>query len=1008
MMKRTLQHTPYRFFLLAISLFLIAHGSNAQAQRNITGTVNDEQGAGLSGVTITESSGKRYYTEADGSFTISFPATSPLTFSREGYLEQNVSFSDSTTTLTIMLASGPQKHRVDVAYGQQEYDGVTAAISSVGGDVMRKTPVPALSNTLYGRLPGLTVLQGSGEPGYDVPFISVRGLGTYQNAGFLVFVDGFEASFDQMAVEEIERVSVLKDAAALALYGIRGANGALLVTTKRGEQGKTKINFNARTGWQKPTRLPEFVNAYDYARLYNEALTNDGMPARYTAQDLEAYRSGSDPYLHPDVNWYDEVLRKSAPMREYSITFSGGNKGMKYFLLLGHLHNQGLYANTDKDREENSNADFKRYNFRSNIDIQLSNIVSASIDLGGRIEDRSYPNYNGVALWENMARYPANVYPVRNPNGSWGGNAIYPNNPVASVLGRGFASTHDRNLMATLRLTEKLDFITKGLSIGQALSFNNWHRGNYNKTRDFAAYELSKGMAQDGSDSIIYTMHGTETDFAIDESANDQWNRTNVQVSINYDRQFGEHALNAMLLYHQDVLQVSGNNVPYANQSVMGRIHYGLRSKYFAELSFSYSGSERFKKGNRFGFFPALSGAWIISRESFLQNNTVVSFLKARGSVGLTGNDRLAGSRFAYAQDYYYSGNYSLGNNNTPWGTIMEGPLGNEDISWEKSMKYNIGVEGTLFSKLNFTADFFYERRTDILATSDATVPAYVGVATAFENLGTVRNHGVELALQYNGKAGDLEYFVGGNTFFARNKILEMNEVTRAEDYLYRTGHSIIQPFGLEAIGFFEESDFDPSGELKGGIPVQKFTPVKPGDIRYKDQNDDMIVDDNDEIAIGHTNIPEITYAITLGARYKGFDFELFFQGIANRDVYLNGSYFWALVNDNNIPVSALGRWTPDNAASATYPRLTTLPNDNNYRRSTFWMKSGSVLRLRNVELGYTLPARAIRRSGLSQVRLYVNAVNPFTWDKVDAMDAENLSGYPVMKSYNIGIRVQL
>ncbi|WP_214229439.1 TonB-dependent receptor [Pedobacter sp. B4-66] len=891
----------------------------------------------------------------------------------------------------------PFGEKINVAYGQQYARALTSAISTVNSTVLRKTPATTLSNTLYGRLPGLTMLQGSGEPGYDAPSaMLIRGNGTFQNSGFPVFVDGFESSLDQLAVDEVETVSVLKDAAALALYGIRGANGAIIVTTKRGQAGKTKITFNAQTGLQKPTQLPDFVGSYDYARLYNQALTNDGLPSRYSPADLDAYQSGSDPYLHPDVNWYDEVLRKNAPFSNYNLSFSGGGNNAKYFILLGYMNSKGLYANTDEDRAENSNADYNRYNFRSNIDLKLNKIVSASFDIGGRVEDRFFPNYNGTALWENMAKYPANAYPVRNPNNSWGGNGIYRDNPVASVLGGGWTSSNDRNLNATMRLTEDLGFLLKGLTFNQAFSLNNWYRANRNRTRSIGVYELS-GTETD----YTYRQHGTTSDFAVNRSGNDQWNRTNFQTALNYDRHWNNHEFSGMLMYHQDVYKVSGNEVPYATQNLAGRLNYSYKSKYFTELGFSYSGSENFPAGNRFGFFPTLSAAWILSEEDFLKNSSAINFLKVRGSAGLVGNDRLVGSRFAYAQNYFYSGGYNFGQDNTSYGVIMEGPLGNPNLSWEKSMKYNLGLEGNVLKKVDFSLDLFYENRKDILATNDAVVPSYVGVGMPYQNLGRVSNRGFEFDLKYTDQIGDFNYFIKAGAFYAQNKILEMSEVIRAEDYLYRTGHQVGQPFGLEALGFFkDQNDIDNS-------PLQTFTPVKPGDLKYKDQNGDHVINENDEIAIGKGWTPQITYTATLGANYKGFDLELFFQGITRRNVYLSGTYFWALQNDANIPELALNSWTPETSGNATYPRLSTLPNANNYRPSTFWAKSGGVLRLRNVELGYTFPTRLLSKARISNVRTFVSAVNAFTWDKIKSVDPESLTGYPPLKSFNVGINVQ-
>ncbi|MBD1432190.1 TonB-dependent receptor [Sphingobacterium sp. DN00404] len=994
-----------KHILMTILLLSCLFSHDASAQELIKGRVVDQFGYGLAFVDIYDLNDEIVtQTDESGGFSITDVHTDVLVFRLEGYLPIREKIDRGQGDMTLEMVQDIRTADINVAFTKQQALGSTAAISSVSSADMNKTFVPNLANTLFGRLPGLTVMQGSGEPGYDSPNMLIRGQGTYQDNGFLVFVDGLETSFEHLSVHEVQSVSVLKDAAALSQFGIRGANGALWVTTKRGEVGKTRITLDARNGWQSPVALPSFVGSFDYASLYNEALQNDGLSPRYTDQDLEAYRTGSDPYLYPDVNWYDEVLRKSAPQRDINLTFSGGGNTARYFVLLGYNRTEGLYDNTDSKRIENSNADFQRYNFRANVDMQLSQYVTASMDLGGRVEDRAFPNFNGGDLWNNMARFPANAYPVRNPNNSWGGNALFFDNPVASVLDRGLNTTTDRNLLANLQLVEKLDFITEGLSLRQAVAFNNWHRGHYDKTRNIAVYEITGKTNGTAGEEYTYRQHGTRTDLAVNQGGNNQWNRTNLQFSAHYDRSFGLNALSAQVMYYQDLYQTSGNNVPYATQNIMGRVHYGYNDTYFAELGFSYSGSERFPPGKRFGFFPSLSTAWIVSNESFLKDNQTINFLKARASVGLLGNDRLIGQRFAYRQDYYYDGSYHFGPDYNGFGTVVEGVAGNPNISWEKSLQTNIGVEATLFHKLNISLDAFYENRWDILASGDATVPGYVGISSGYFNYGKVKNIGGEAVLTFSDKIGDLTYQVGGSVFYTRNKILEMNEVVRAESYLYQTGQQVGQPFGLQAVGFWQTGDFDASGNVLNGLPVSTFSRVQPGDIRYVDQNNDGLINENDFVPIGHSNNPSLTYTFNIGAAYKGFDVSAFLHGIGERSIFMNGTYFFALQNDNNIPSIAMNRWTVENAANADYPRLSTLPNDNNYNTSTFWMRSGSAIRLRNVELGYTLPGRLQDQARLKDFRIYVNGVNLWTSAPINGFDPEYIGGYPPLKSYNIGL----
>ncbi|GAA0549334.1 SusC/RagA family TonB-linked outer membrane protein [Chitinophaga japonensis] len=889
-----------------------------------------------------------------------------------------------------------------VAYAEQPRWKTTAAIAGISGEELRRSSVPTLSNALFGRLPGLTVMQGNGEPGYDAPSMLVRGISSYRGTRLLTFVDGFESPFDQFAADEIASITVLKDAAATAMYGIRGANGVLLVTTKRGFVGKPRIAFSAQTGWQSPLRLPDFLGAYDYARLYNEALQQEGRAPRYSQADLDAYRAGNDPYFHPNVNWYDEVLKKTAPTANYNLNIRGGNNNARYFVLLNVLKNTGLYKNTDPEKEESANASFLRYNFRSNVDINVTRRLSASLDLAGRVEDRTYPGTDAPTLWYNMMLIPPNAFPVRNPDESYGGTSVYRNNPVGLVLGTGVASTHDRSLQATMRLNYRLDQLAEGLVASAAVSFNNWFRGNDDKTKEFAVFQLSRNTAGD----TVYTKFGDNTPVAVNDWQNDQWRRTNALLSLAYDRSFGQQEVNALLQYQQDVYTISGNNVPYAHQGIAGRVTYAYKRKYIGEFTFGYSGSENFPKGSRFGFFPALSAGWVLSEESFLQPQAAwLDFLKLRASWGLTGNDQVGGRRFPYNQYYSGGAGYYFGTDNHAASGIDEGSLANPGITWETSRRLNAGLDAVLLrNRITFTLDVFDEKRYDILAERNSSVPGYIGVGLPAENVGSVRNRGLELQLGYRRPAGKRGpgYFVEASAAYARNKILYMAEVQQPYAYLNRTGQRVNQPFGLQAIGFFRnEADIAAS-------PQQVFAPVRPGDIKYKDQNGDNIIDIYDEVAIGHPFVPEWTFGLHLGLQYKGFDLDAFFQGVANRSVMLQGPLVWAFVNNAGAPPMAQGRWTPETAATATYPRLTTAPNDNNYRSADFWQRDGSFIKLRNIELGYTLPLSLTRLVKLDHARVYVNAVNLFTLDHVKIADPEVLYGYPVMRSVNAGLRLEL
>jgi TonB-linked SusC/RagA family outer membrane protein len=894
---------------------------------------------------------------------------------------------------------------VPVAFGFQHKDQVTGAISSVSSGEMRKTQTSTLSNTLFGRLPGVVAVHRAGAPGYDEANLYIRGQHTFQDNGYLVLLDGFQVDgFNQVAADEIESVSVLKDAAALALYGIKGANGAILITTKRGKASdKVNIGFNARYGYQTPAQLPEFAGSYDYARLYNEALINDGQQPLYTESQLNGYRDGTDPYLYPDVNWYDEVLRGGSPIQDYSLTFNGGSDAARYFLMMGYMNNQGLYAGTDQ--KNNSNINFDRFNFRANVDFNITRRLSIQAGLGGSIEDRKFPPITTESLWQNMATYAPNLYPVRTPFGRITGTAAFPNNPAGYILEKGYQSRHNRNLQATVKVIEKLDFITEGLSAFGVVSLNSTFANAYDKTRNYAYFEPIRTLSNAGTDSVYYLQRGTDSDLTvISNSGNAETNRTNFQGGLNFDRTFGNHAFSVLAMYHQDVYAILNNPASFAMKNIMGRVNYGFREKYFVEFGFSYSGTDNYAPGKRFGFFPAISAAWLIHKENFWNGNAIVNSLKVRASAGMVGNDRGAG-RFSYNQYWGTSANqgYYFGTGQTFTNALVQLGAANPDITWEKALLYNFGVETTLLNrKLSLSADFFYEDRYDILVSMGNVTPSISGISSPVENRGNVVNYGTEISATFRNEVGNVAYFLGGQFSFARNKIIENYEVPRKEAYSSRKQHPVSQYFGLEAIGFFkDESDILAS-------PAQTFALVKPGDLKYKDQNGDNIIDINDEIAIGHHSYPTIGYSFNAGIAYRGFDLEALFQGNANRSVNLDGYMFWPFANNANISTwAAEGHWTPETHAQATFPRLTTQPNANNYRSSTFWVRDVNTLRLRNLEFGYTLSNKQFLKTRIENMRIYVAASNLFTWDDLDIVDVdpETLSrGYPVMKTYTVGL----
>ncbi len=901
-------------------------------------------------------------------------------------------------------------------------DNNTGAISTVTGETLYKTPAPNITNTLYGLLSGLTVTQGSGEPGYDNARWLIRGIGSYGVGGYNVckiFVDGFEVNanyFTYLSPAEIESVSVLKDAASLATFGMRGANGVIWIQTKRGKIGKPTIQVQFRSGMQSPVKINKPLDSYNFANLYNQAVSNDnGMEwtPKYSASQLQAYQNGTGT----NVDWYKQVLKNNGSYTDADLTFAGGNVNAKYNVVLDYANQGGLYNVPNAD--QTSNEKLNRYNLRANLDFNMFNIFEASIDLGGRLEERKAPNYSTYNLMNDLSRYPSNIYPVHDGDTTnYSGTTLYPNNPVGSIQGLGWASSHTRILQSNFGLKEKLDFITKGLYLNEAFSFNAYSLSTYNKTKNYARFINGATTTTDLTTSIVASGYGS--------AGQEDW-RQGI-ITLGYERQFGVHSITSAVNFHQSDYKGDGFfGYKYHYQNYSGRLNYSYDSRYVAEFGFSYFGNDAYAPGNQWGFYPAISGAWIVSNESFLKSNPVVSYFKIRTSVGKTGGSDAGATgnlssyssngRYLYQQYYGASiGQFYTGNTTPTWANTLS-PLfiPNKNAFAEKSLKYNIGADITMFKKLTASIDVFMDQRSDIL-TLDNSLMGYYGNNYYISNVGKMTNKGFEVNTSYSDKIGEVGFSINGMASYSKNKIDYMAEVTPAYSYNAQTGRSYATPIGLEALGYFQMSDFNADGSLKSGIPVPAFGAVQPGDIRYKDLNNDGYVDQTDVTSIGKSPFPELTYAFGGSVNYKGFDLNILFQGTYGSSANLLGSSYnqvGAFVNNGNAFDIAKGAWAYfptqgiDTRASATYPRLTTQGNTNNYRNSSFWMKNSDFLRIRNIEMSYSFNNQFLNKCSLSKLKVFVNATNPVTWSsllKDYHIDPEVMSGYPALKSINVGL----
>jgi len=926
-------------------------------------------------------------------------------------------YAQTTPADTVKVQQSGSDKLVDLGMRSEKQWRTTAATYTITGDDLARTSAANLLNALQGRIPGLTVVTGSGEPGYDNPTLYIRGVSSWNVGGnrLAIYLDGFPVdlgALTPLSAYEVESVTILKDAAANAIYGLQGGTGVLSVRTKKGYQSeRIQITANGRYSVMTPIQLPQVMNAYDYTRLYNQALANDGLPAKYPNPDL--YKAANDP-VHPNVNWYDEVLKKTSILQDYNLTFRGGSDKARYFVLMGYTDYSGIYKNADAiDVDYGTNAKYKRINLRANVDLQLSKNLSVGVNLSGITEDRTTPNgFSAATVFNNLSRIPAAAFPVKNPDNTWGTNGVYGFNPVQLLQQSGSYNSHARNLQTALNITERLDHIVKGLSLNGLISFNNQYTGTYQKIFTVKSAELLKDVNDqailDAKGNYTYKTFGAISQ-SISDGGNQHWQHNTVQVGVNYNRGFGDHTFSGAVQARRENYTHEGQVYAVRTQGLFSYLTYDYKGKYIVDISGSYSGAADFAPGSQYGFFPAVGAGWILTNEQFLQNQQVVNFLKLRASYGKTGNIN-EDNRFLF-EKWAVSGNgwYTGADAGSSQGGRLEGANPNTAFTWEAKTAVNFGVEAQLLNKLSFTADVFHEKRTGILQ-APANVPIFTGFRFQRLNTGVAENKGFEAALTWKDKAGDFEYYAGATGAFARNKILEMAQDAQPNAYLYNQGYRINQMRGLQWAGFYQQADFDANGVLKEGVVKTSYTVPKPGDLKFVDQDGNGVVNEYDIVPMKFTKLPEITLGFNLGFKYKGFDMDAFLQAVMNRTISLLDDaydYTHPFVNNNNITIFSKNAWTPENAATATTPRLSTFNNVNNNVSSDFWMRNGNFLKLRSLELGYTFPKKGFLKK-MNTLRVFLIGNNLFTIDKLDDMEAERLSmGYPLMKSYSFGLNAR-
>lgn len=1033
-MSNNIFHKIFFTFILV----LLTLGASAQGKFTVTGKVVDTKGEAAIGASIMEKGTKNgTMVDLNGNFKLlvnSSKATLVVTY--VGYKTQEVQISGrSSVNITMEEDSKLLNEVVVVGYGAQKKESVIGAISQVNSKELLKSPAANISQAIAGKIPGVITTQTSGAPGSDDMKIYIRGRASFAGDNQpLILVDGVERAFSQIAPDDIETISTLKDASATAVYGVRGANGVMLITTKRGKEQKPAVSFTANWQTQSPTRRDTYLNSYDSVVLLEEALANDGLASQYSAADIEMYKkssrgelSGIDALLYPNVDWYGTVLRKSAPAQRYNINIQGGTKRLRYFASAEYYDQQGLFRNFSLDSYGNkSNSEYRRYAFRGNMDFLMTKDLTLSVNFGTRFEERRGPNTNErldgtySEVFYELNHTPGWIFPVSYTIGEgedqrvlYGGSSQYQNNIVAALAKGGFYRATNTINETNFIVNYKMDWLTKGLSAKAMVSFDYDAYYNRKFTANFATYELNNRSDYSSIDS--YNRFNSDTELAYAGNENTTTYKLYMEGQLNYARRFGKHDVTAMVLYNQNDYRYQAE-LAQRYQGLVGRVTYGYDDKYLAEVNFGYNGSENFERGKRFGFFPSFSIGWRISNEEFMKSTQKwLDNLKIRASYGQVGNDvyQVNGvkQRFLYqavwtqlSNDYYFG--------TTGYTGIYESQYPNATVTWERANKYNVGVEfGLLGGLLNGSLDLFYEKRNNIL-TPYLTRPQWVGVNMAAGNLGSTRNSGFEIELKHNNHIGkDFNYYANLTFSHAQNKILNMDEPASKTAYRKQEGHPINQYFGLVCDGFVTAADLADSS-----FPVSTFGNVKVGDLKYRDMNGDGFIDSRDETFIGHSDIPENTYAFTLGFDYKGIGFSVMFQGVDHVSRYYDAEAMFAFVSGGKVKQHHLDRWNPNlsenqNLANAKYPLLHYDNNgDHNQRQNSFFLKNGSFLRLKNIELSYSLPLAWIKKLAMTECRLYVNANNLVTWDHLDGLcdpESQGSNRYPIMKAVNFGVNLK-
>ena len=1048
MMKRKM--LIHLFGLMA--LLLLPSGHSFAQNLRVQGRVLDELGEGLIGAgVLIQGTTQGTVTDLDGNYVLSVPEGATLEFSCVGYVTQQIQVTGQRLDVTMVPDSRLIDESVVIAYGQQNKVTITGAVTAVGGETLMKSPVANVANALQGNLPGVSAVQPSGMPGADEPVIRIRGVGSLNSAEPLVLVDGVERPFSQLDPNEIESISVLKDASATAVFGVRGANGVILVTTKRGEVGKASVTASASAAMQTIAKFIDFTDSYQYGQMWNYTAITDALPMsqwpgsvniadytpyadhgiRFSQEVMEHFRTGDMPQTFPSMDWIDYIMKDAAWQEQANVNVSGGTEKVRYFVSAGILNQNSLFKTFSNNKNET--FDYQRLNYRANLDIDVSKYSQLSITLGGRMQGRTTMGGGEGFLF----RYLQGATPYAGAGIDENGRHIvsdpnivgpFDRSALSNYYNLGYVDESTNVLNFDLQYKLDLSFLTKGLDFKVKGSYNSEYTARKNRQNGYGTGVTYVATLVDGKEVLRKENVTWPIPYSEAKWGNRNWY---AEASFNYARRFGKHNVGGLLLYNQSKTYYpwdSDNSlyqsIPKGYVGLVGRVTYDYDTKYLLDLNIGYNGSENFAPGNRYGLFPSVSLGWIPSQEKWWEpiKNTV-SYLKFRASYGLVGNDSTNGARFLYLPGawQFYTGSMTVNpqDRGTNFGTngnwlqaVKELTAGNPNVTWETATKINLGVDAGFFQdKLHAYVDVFWEDRKDILVSNASTLSAVTSLPSSYVNEGRVKNHGVEVTLNWEQKFGDFRYSISPNFAFARNKVIEMLEVPPMYEYLSRTGLPVGQRFGYDLFEFYQPGTEERYKEVYGTEMPNQNIELKYGDAVYVDLNGDGIVDQNDQKPLGYTDNPEITYSVNFNFQWKGLDFTMLWIGADHVSRQLNG-YFRDQFGSTNT--SALTQWVADNSwtednPDAILPRISFTNRVHNNRDSQAWVINSKYVRLKNVELGYTITPKK-KDAFFNYIRVYASGNNLLTFADFKGNDPEAPGSgldygvrYPMTRLFNIG-----